>query len=67
MISEETMRLNLLVHIKKKHKTQKSAAAAWGLTPSAVSNMITGLCRINKTVLDEMGYQKVELVSYQKK
>jgi len=67
MISEEKMRINLLVYIKETYGTQKKAAAAWGVNPSQVSQMVVGFCPITQTVLDEMGYQKVKLVSYEKK
>jgi plasmid maintenance system antidote protein VapI len=67
MISEEGMRIRLLIYIKETYKTQKAAAKHWGVSPSQVSQMVVGFCPITQTVLDEMGYQKVKLVSYEKK
>ena len=67
MIPEEKMRLTLLMHIKQKYGSQKAAADAWDLTEVHVSRMVTGRSLIANFVLDEMGYEKVKLVNYQKK
>lgn len=63
-LSEDGMRIRLLVYIKESYGTQKNAANAWGVTPSQVSQMITGATPITQSVLDEMGYKKTKMVTY---
>ncbi len=68
MLTDEKMRLALLMHIRTVHGSQKAAADAWGVGESHVSNMVTGRKMITDAVLDEMGYERdVErLVTYRK-
>ena len=67
MITEEKMRLKLLMHIRETYGSQKEAAASWGFSEIHVSRMVTGLRLISDSVLEELGYEKVKLVNYQKK
>jgi len=67
MLTDDKMRLKLLMYIKEKYGSQKDAAAEWGLTAIHVSRMVTGRSLISDLILDEMGYEKVKLVTYQKK
>ena len=65
-ITDEKIRLLLLIHIKETYGSQLAAADHWGVTAAHVSNMVTGKKRITQDVLDEMGYEKEvsKLVSY---
>ena len=64
VLTEEQMRMKLLVYIKQTYKTQKVAAKVWKVTPSQVSQMITGVTPITQNVLDEIGFKKTKHVSY---
>lgn len=61
------MRLRLLAYVKKTYGSQIEASRAWGISPQHVNNMIKGLKPLTDKVLDEMGYEKVKLVTYRKK
>lgn len=67
MIDDTNMRLRLLGYIKKTYGSQVEASRAWGISPQQVNNMIKGLTSLTEPVLNEMGYEKVKLVTYRKK
>lgn len=67
MLDDTEMRLKLLGYIKKKYGSQVEASRVWGISPQQVNNMIKGLTRITQPILDELGYEKVKLVTYRKK
>ena len=67
MITDDKMRLALLIHIRSEYGSQKEAANHWGMTAIHVSRMVRGRSPISNIILDEMGYEKVKLISYQKK
>ena len=68
MLTDEKMRLALLMHIRKVYGSQKGAADAWGFSEVHVSNMVTGRKLITESVLSEMGYERdvEKLVTYRK-
>ena len=67
-MTDEKMRLALLVYIRKTYGSQSKAAEAWGVSPQHISNMITGRKRLTDEVLLEMGYERDtrQLVTYRK-
>lgn len=68
-MTEEKIRIKLLIHIKEEYGSQKKAAEAWGIDPAIVSKMITGVKPIYDNVLEEIGYKKEvkKLITYTKK
>lgn len=46
-------------HVAKIYKTQKAAAASWGIAPSLVSDVLRGEKQPTETMLKEIGYERL--------
>lgn len=56
--------LELRSHIARKYKTQKAAAAAWGVSAAFVSSVLSGKKAPNDVMLKDAGFMKVEQQPY---
>lgn len=65
-MTEEKLRLILMKHILEKYGSQEKAGEVWGITQGRVSHMVTGRTPISKSVLDELGYKKIKIATYEK-
>lgn len=57
----------LRLHVRTAYGTQEEAAKKWGISAAYVSAVLRGHKPPNKTMLDEIGYEKVETVTYRVK
>jgi hypothetical protein len=58
-VSKIDITIELRVHIARHYKTQKAAAAAWGVSTAFVSAVLTGRKRPTDAMLAEAGFSRV--------
>lgn len=46
-------------YVAKTYKTQRAAAAKWGVSPSLVSDVLRGEKQPTETMLKEIGYERL--------
>lgn len=62
-LEEVDIRAVVKAHVKKKYGTQVAAAAAWGLSPAYVSDVLNGHRMMPDVMANDAGYEIVQRVA----